>query len=130
MKYLYSYLVVLLLSGLFSGNSAYAHNKSFITEILPTYSGKLFENQQISVNNPYPYPANDYLTFTYQIIDTRLDAKIVLYDVVGNQIAGYRLQNEYTKLIIPTSSLRSGVYFYSLVLNDKVTITKKIVVNH
>lgn len=53
-----------------------------------------------------------------------------MYDVLGNEIANYRLQPDYNKLVIQTSSLRTGVYLYSLVLDGKNVVTRKLVVNH
>jgi len=129
MKVLYSYITLFLLMSLALGTPVCAY-KPFSTEISPPSTGKLFENQQISISNPFPYPANENVTFTYQIFEANLDAKITLYDVVGNEVDNYRLPSSYSKVVIPTSSLRPGVYFYSLVLNNKVVITKKIVVSH
>lgn len=98
-------------------------------EVLPPNTGKLFENHQISISNPYPYPANDVVTFAYQM-HQNVEARIVMYDVLGNEIANYRLQSEYNKLVIQTSALRTGVYLYSLILDGKNVATKKLVVNH
>lgn len=98
-------------------------------EVLPPITGKLFENQQISISNPYPYPANETVSFNYQL-HQNVDARIVMYDVLGNEVANYRLQSEYNKLVIQTSSLRTGVYLYSLVLDGKNVATRKLVVNH
>ena len=102
---------------------------SKVVEVLPPNTGKLFENHQISISNPYPYPANDVVSFNYQL-QHNVDARIVMYDVLGNEIANYRLQSEYNKLVIQTSSLRTGVYLYSLILDGKNVATKKLVVNH
>lgn len=91
---------------------------------------KFFENHQISISNPYPYPANDAITFSYQIHQSSVEAKIIVYDVLGNTLGNYRLSNEYTKLIIQTSSLQNGIYFCTLFLDGKSIVTKKILVNH
>ena len=96
---------------------------------MPPSTGKLFENHQITISNPYPYPANETVSFNYQL-HQNIDARIVVYDVLGNEIANYHLQSEYNKLVIQTSSLRTGVYLYSLVLDGKNVATRKLVINH
>jgi len=115
---------------LLTGLSTFQACANKLVEVVPPNTGKLFENHQISISNPYPYPANEFVSFNYQILQSNLDAKISLYDVLGNEIATYRLQTEYNKVMIQTSSLRAGVYFYTLVLDGKNIITKKLVVNH
>ncbi|GAB4133107.1 MAG: hypothetical protein OHK0045_14330 [Raineya sp.] len=109
------------------GSTSACANK--VVEILPPNTGKFFENHQISISNPYPYPANEVVSFNYQL-QPNVDARIIMYDILGNEIAAYRLQAEYNKLVIQTSSLRTGVYLYSLVLEGKNVATKKLVVNH
>jgi hypothetical protein len=101
-----------------------------LIEVAPPNTGKLFENSQISISNPYPYPANESVSFNYQIFQPNLDARITLYDVLGNELTTYRLQQEYNKVVIQTSSLKAGVYFYTLLIDGKNVITKKLVVNH
>ncbi|MCU0437005.1 MAG: T9SS type A sorting domain-containing protein [Raineya sp.] len=112
------------------GVSTFQACANSIIEVVPPNTGKLFENHQISVSNPYPYPANEFVSFSYQILQNNVDAKIALYDVLGNEVASYRLQSEYNKVVIQTSSLRTGVYFYTLTIDGKNMITKKLVVNH
>jgi hypothetical protein len=125
MKLLFNFYFSLLLL-LWASTSAYASRN---IEVLPPVTGKLFENHQISISNPYPYPANESVSFNYQL-HQNVEARIVMYDVLGNEIANYRLQADYNKLVIQTSSLRTGVYLYSLVLDGKNVVTRKLVVNH
>lgn len=127
MKFIFKLTFVLFLLTGVSSLQACANN---IVEIAPPNTGKLFENHQITVSNPYPYPANEYVSFNYQVLQSNVDAKIALYDVLGNEVASYRLQSEYNKVVIQTSSLRAGVYFFTLIIDGKNMITKKLVVNH
>lgn len=122
------FTVFLLVFTLFFGEATNTFVEKAIG-VVPPHTGKLFENHQISISNPYPYPANEVVTFSYQLYQP-VNARIVMYDVLGNEIANYRLHPEYNKLVIQTSSLRTGVYLYSLVLDGKNVATKKLVVNH
>ncbi len=125
MKVFFNLSLALLL--FFWGTTSACASKTI--EVLPPNTGKLFENHQISISNPFPYPANEMVTFSYQM-HQNVEARIVMYDVLGNEIANYRLQSEYNKLVIQTSTLRTGVYLYSLILDGKNVATKKLVVNH
>ncbi|PKQ70307.1 T9SS type A sorting domain-containing protein [Raineya orbicola] len=102
---------------------------SKVVEITPPQTGKLFENHQISVSLPYPYPANESVTFQYQLFQN-VEARIVLYDVLGNEVASYRLSAENNRLSISTAELKTGMYLYSLVLEGKNVATKKLLVSH
>jgi hypothetical protein len=112
------------------GVSTFQACANTIVEVVPPNTGKLFENHQISISNPYPYPANEVVSFNYQLLQNNIDAKIELYDVLGNEVGSYRLQSEYNKVVIQTSSLKTGVYFFTLIIDGKNMITKKLVVNH
>lgn len=98
--------------------------------VLPPHIGKLFENHQISISLPYPYPANENATFHYQLFQDNVDAKLVFYDVLGNEVATYRLTAGNTYVVIPTANFKTGMYLYSLVLDGKNVVTKKLLVNH
>ncbi len=95
----------------------------------PPQTGKFFENTQISISLPYPYPANESTTFQYQLLQN-VEARIVLYDVLGNEVASYPLSAENNRLTIITSGLKTGMYLYSLVLEGKNVATKKLLVSH
>lgn len=125
MKLFFNFFLSLLML-LWASTSACASRS---VEILPPHTGKLFENHQITISNPYPYPANEMVSFNYHL-HQNVDARIVMYDVLGNEIANYRLHPEYNKLVIQTSSLRTGVYLYSLLLDGRNMATRKLVINH
>lgn len=102
---------------------------SKLVEIISPQTGKFYENHQISISLPYPYPANENLTFQYQLFQN-IEVRIVLYDILGNEVASYPLSAENNRLTIPTSELKTGMYLYSLVLNGKNVATKKLLVSH
>tara|TARA_R110002124_G_scaffold109992_1_gene263468 strand:- start:1173 stop:1358 length:186 start_codon:yes stop_codon:yes gene_type:complete len=58
------------------------------------------------------------------------EAKIVIYDSNGSTITKYDIKqrNIETKLTIPKNNLESGVYFYTLIADDIVIGTKKMIV--
>jgi Secretion system C-terminal sorting domain len=90
---------------------------------------KLYENAHISVSTAYPNPAIENVNFNYKLSETAGDFKMVLTDVLGNQVGQYKLSKEFARLQIPVSQLPEGVYFYTLYSESKALITRKFIVN-
>ncbi len=80
------------------------------------------------ISHPYPNPAGNKCEFTYFIPNNISNAKIVISDILGNRIYTVKLFPEKRKVTIDVSMLLSGIYFYSLLLNDKPVITRKLLV--
>lgn len=70
----------------------------------------------------YPNPVNDILNVNM----TGNNTAIKIYDIVGKEVASMDLVNGNNQLNI--ESLKSGVYFYSIMKNGELVETKKIVV--
>jgi enterochelin esterase family protein len=82
---------------------------------------KLFQN--------FPNPFNPTTTISYDLpVNDFVTLKI--YDVLGNLIDTIVEEHQqagfHSKLYIPNSTLSSGMYFYSLQLNNK-TLTNKMI---
>ena len=82
----------------------------------------------ISISDAYPNPATSVVEFDYKTKAT--DAKITLFNVLGTEVAEYRLSSFENKVSIPVENLKSGVYFYTVSANNKNLKTKKFVVRH
>ena len=89
---------------------------------------KLFENEKISISTAYPNPAVENVSFDYKLSALAGSAKITLSDVFGNKIGSYDLTHEQTRLRISVHDLPESIYFYTLHVDGKVVITKKLVV--
>ncbi|CAA9331050.1 MAG: hypothetical protein AVDCRST_MAG56-7797 [uncultured Cytophagales bacterium] len=99
----------------------------------PRSNELLFNNEHISVSSIYPNPASTSAAIRYRFTGGLRDAKIVLCNVLGNVVGEYRLSREtrdMTELHITTSSLASGVYFYTLSLDGRNVVTRKLIVRH
>ncbi len=89
---------------------------------------KLFENEKISISTAYPNPAVENVSFDYKLSALAGNARITLSDVFGNKIGSYELSHEQTRLRISVHDLPESIYFYTLHVDGKVVITKKLVV--
>lgn len=102
----------------------------------PRSNEQLFANEQISVSSIYPNPASSSASVKYRFLGGLRDARIVLCNVLGNVVGEYRLNKEsreskeLTELQITTSTLASGVYFYTLSLDGRNVVTRKLIIRH
>ncbi len=106
---------------------------TLLSQDQPSSNELLFNNAQISVSSIYPNPASTSASVKYRFLGGLRDAKIVLCNVLGNVVGEYRLSREakeMTELQIATSSLASGVYFYTLSLDGRNVVTRKLIVRH
>ncbi len=76
----------------------------------------------------YPNPARDLVNINFQIIE-QADIKLNIYDGLGKLV--YTENHEQTKPGLYTSevnieALPQGIYFYSLLINNKLSLSKKL----
>lgn len=90
--------------------------------------GVMFEKEGISVSDAYPNPTTSLATIDYSILDADIRASIVIHNLLGNKMLEMPLDSSQSSVKIPTDEFNSGIYFYSLYVNEKRTMTKKIVV--
>lgn len=90
----------------------------------------LYVNDQITVKNLYPNPANDYAYLQYVIGQEVKDVKVSLYNVLGATVKEFLLNRQSQLLTVDTRSLPNGVYFYQLTVDGQKVATKKLLVRH
>jgi hypothetical protein len=76
-----------------------------------------------------PNPFNISTTIKYQLSDNATNAKICIYNLTGKQLQCYNLQatKGESSIEIRSSSLQSGMYLYSLIVDDKLIATKRMI---
>ena len=77
----------------------------------------------------YPNPASGTISFNYSLPE-KTNAKIYITNILGAKVADVELNANSGKQIISTNELNAGIYFYSLIVNDKVFCTRKLVIKH
>ncbi|MDE6696134.1 MAG: tail fiber domain-containing protein [Muribaculaceae bacterium] len=75
-----------------------------------------------------PNPTHGETTFTYSISQVATNAKIIISDLMGAQTTSVNCDVTDTSVSINLSSLRSGVYIATLVVDNNVKDSKQIVV--
>ena len=81
-------------------------------------------NELSEISNFYPNPANGLTHFTFN--GTKAQLKII--DILGNEVKILPLEEPGIKRIDLTD-MSKGIYFGKLVINNKATIIKKLIVN-
>jgi hypothetical protein len=81
------------------------------------------------ISNAYPNPATSNIYIDYKLPSNVSNAKIKISNLLGNTIEVVDLTTYEGKASFNVSNLKNGVYFYSLMINNSATITRKFVVN-
>jgi len=92
-----------------------------------TYNGSVTsvfdKKEDFVISDFYPNPANSLTYFTFN--GTKAQLKII--DILGNEIKVLQLEDSGIKKIDLTD-MSKGIYFGKLVVNNKVTTIKKLIV--
>ncbi|WP_162628135.1 T9SS type A sorting domain-containing protein [Arcticibacterium luteifluviistationis] len=91
---------------------------------------KLYVDNEISISNIYPNPANDIAYLDYRLDSSRKTAKVSFYNILGGQVGDFNLETFENRLSVQTRTWDNGVYFYQLILDGKKVATKKLLVRH
>lgn len=75
----------------------------------------------------YPNPAKDFLKINYQV-NSSDEAKFELINIVGARVLSKRLDAQKNKAEVDLSTLKPGVYFYTLKVNGSLQVSKKLVI--
>jgi hypothetical protein len=88
-----------------------------------------YQNSFYSISNAFPNPANSFVSIKYDISDSSQKRHIVLYDIFGKSLKKISLFDKKGTAKMNVEDLNSGIYFYSLVIDEKVISTKKLVIS-
>jgi len=76
----------------------------------------------------YPNPVNDVLHISY-VLEENANGKLLLTDVSGKLIRVVQLGNA-NRAILDLGGYQDGIYFVHLYINERLSATEKIVINH
>jgi hypothetical protein len=89
-------------------------------------SETIFSNTEIS--DIYPNPALNFAEIKFDFPKEVKSAKLKFSNILGATIKEINIEERNGKLDIDVSDLNTGVYFYSLILNEKIFQTKKLII--
>ncbi len=79
------------------------------------------------LSNAYPNPSAVHASFSYSI-PSGVTGAIIIRNLLGSTVYSEQLQSSAGKVSINTENLSDGIYFYSLVIDGRVSQTKKLIV--
>ena len=80
-------------------------------------------------SNAYPNPANNTVSFDYNMPYDVNSASVAIYNMMGQEVVRQDLNLGGSRADINVSDLNEGVYFYSLIVNNQTVKTNKLVVS-
>jgi hypothetical protein len=88
----------------------------------------LFRSKDITIEDVYPNPVQDIAYMDYRIHNESITAKVVIHNILGRAISEFELSPLEDRVKIHSEEFVSGIYFYTLYLNNNGVLTRKIVI--
>jgi hypothetical protein len=83
----------------------------------------------VEMSNIYPNPASGHAQFNIALPDG-LKGSVVIRDMVGKTVYNQQIEANSSKVVLNTSFLTDGIYFCSVVVDEKMVQTRKLIVRH
>ena len=81
------------------------------------------------LSNVYPNPASSHAGISYSF-DGSAQGTLIVRDMIGKTVYSEELADSNGKISINTNGFGDGIYFISLLVDGKITQTRKLIVNH
>ena len=91
---------------------------------------RMFSNDEAVFSSIYPNPSSTYSFIDYSLSSSIREAKVVLYNLLGTPVGEYALEKDERRLRISTFNLESGFYYYTLFVDGKSLVTRRLAVKH
>ena len=104
--------------------------------INPSTSGSIaLENQNVptplfTLSEAYPNPANSETKFDYKLPNEAKEAKVIIRSLLGLIMSEHLIEGKIGTITIQTNDLTGGIYFYSLLIDGDIKITRKLIIKH
>jgi len=83
-----------------------------------------------ALSNAFPNPANSNININYITPSGSKENSVIIRNVLGEVVKQKLITDISGKITFTVNDLSDGIYFYSLVANGEITITKKMVIKH
>lgn len=103
--------------------------ENFVVEAryeVATGSSTDFTHKDIKLSEIFPNPSNRIAQLDYELVNPKAKAKISINSFIGNPVAEFELDPERNSLVINVTDFQPGVYFYTLFVDNKNVVTKKL----
>lgn len=88
----------------------------------------VFQSRDITINDVYPNPVSDQAFIDYRLHNEAVKAKVVIHNVLGRNMSETGLPFYETRIKLDADNLTTGVYFYTVYLDNDGVLTRKLIV--
>lgn len=88
----------------------------------------VFQSKDITIHDVYPNPVTDQAFIDYKIHNESVKAKVVIHNILGRTMNETELPVFETKIKLQAEELTTGIYFYTLYLDNGGVLTRKLIV--
>ena len=99
-----------------------------LTTAIQKGNNEILEGSDFSMSNARPNPNNSETEIKYALPQGINEGEIVLYDTQAKEMKRFKVNPNSESLIISTSDLSPGIYFYQLQTASQKTAAKKMIV--
>ncbi|MCE7863500.1 MAG: T9SS C-terminal target domain-containing protein [Bacteroidetes bacterium CHB5] len=88
----------------------------------------LFHSKDITIQDVYPNPIQDYAYIEYRLHNENAKAKLTIHNILGKPMNEVELPSSETRVKLQTEEYTSGIYFYTLYLDNNGVLTRKLII--
>lgn len=88
----------------------------------------VYTSPSITIHDVYPNPVSTTARIDYDIHKENLKAKIIVHNILGSALSVYELRPGHNTVKIDADALNTGIYFYTLYVNNEGVMTRKLMV--
>jgi hypothetical protein len=88
----------------------------------------VFQSRDITIHDVYPNPVTDQAYIDYKIHNESVKAKVIIHNILGRTMNETELPVFETKIKLQAEELTTGIYFYTLYLDNDGVLTRKLIV--
>ena len=85
-------------------------------------------NVEINLSDSYPNPSNNTTRIDYKLPQGINSAEIVFYNLSGQELKRFNVDNSFNTLELNNSDLPAGTYLYHLMTKNSISSAKKMIV--
>ena len=76
----------------------------------------------------FPNPAGETVNIIYKLPENTQNAVLDIFNIIGDKIINYKINDKQGTFILDTSDLPDGLYFYTIKVNNNIIARNKIII--
>jgi len=84
--------------------------------------------QKVALSDIYPNPATNFVNIDYSFPTEVTNADVRIVNILGSVVKEQNINTQNNTLQLDISNMKSGIYFYSVLINNEVYNTKRLII--